>query len=182
MGYYPWFFWLVLCYILFIICLIMGFKILRWAIWLLPLYLAYQLAFQSQVLHSLQQTYNTGEQIVATVEDFRIKQIASQTNGYVVLSFTTSTGETINRRLSLPVQLAAPIQNMALINIRYRSGVNQEIVMTPNYRFHRNMVIMNIGILVISTLITVLIAIWATSFANKKIKDPDEPKFQRVDV
>lgn len=160
----------------------MGYKILRWAIWLLPIYLTYQLVYQSQVLFSLQQTYNTGEQIVATVEDFRIKQIASQTNGYVVLNFTTADGENINRRLSLPVQLAAPIQNMALINIRYRHGVNQEIVMTPNYRFHRNMVIMNIGILVISALITVLISCKVTTFANKKIADPDEPQFQRVDV
>jgi hypothetical protein len=160
----------------------MGFKILKWAIWLLPLYLTYQLVYQSQVLYSLQQTYKTGEQIVAVVEDFRIKQIASQTNGYVVLNFSTASGETINRRLSLPVQLAAPIQNMALINIRYREGVNQEIVMTPNYRFHRNMVIVNIGILIISTLITILIARWASSFASKKIIEPDEPRFRRIDV
>lgn len=160
----------------------MGFKILRWAIWLLPLYVTYQLVYQSQVLYSLQQTYNTGEMIVAKVEDFRIKQIAAQTNGFVVLSFTTAAGDSVNRRLSLPVQLAAPIQNMALINIRYRDGVSQEIVMTPTFKFHRNMVIMNIGVLFISLSITFLIARWATGFANKRIADPNEPQFLRVDL
>lgn len=160
----------------------MWFKILRWGIWLLPLYLSYQFVYQSQVLYSLHQTYTTGESIVASVEEFRIKQIASQTNGYVVLNFTTAEGKVVNRKLSLPVQLAAPIQNMALINIRYREGVNQEIVMTPNYRFHRNMVVVNIGILFLSTFITILIAIQATKYANKRITGSKDPRFLRVDV
>lgn len=158
------------------------FKILRIAIWLLPLYLGYQLTHQIGVLVSMHFTYEQGEDIVANVTDFRIKQIAAQTNGYVVLDFTTSDGVHVNRRLSLPVQLAAPIQNYAAINIKYRSGASQEIVMTPTYKFHKNMVLVNIAVLFLSFFVVVLIAIWATKFANKRIRDPQEPVFTRVDV
>jgi hypothetical protein len=158
-----------------------SFKILRLAIWLLPLYLGYQAAYQVTVLTSMHKTYNTGESILAEVTDFRIKQIAAQTNGFVVLDFTSADGTHVNRLLSLPVQLAAPIQNYALIDIKYRAGASQEIVMTPTYRFHKNMVLVNIAVLSLSLLVTVLIALWATRLANAKIKDPVDETFTRVD-
>ncbi|HAC15969.1 MAG TPA: hypothetical protein DCE78_08510 [Bacteroidetes bacterium] len=160
----------------------MFYKILKWAVWLLPLYLAYQLTYQTRVLFSMQDTYENGESVIADVIDFRIKQIAAQTNGYVVLRFTTADGATTEQRLSLPVQLAAPIQNSAKINIRYIKDNFQNIVMTPTFRFHRNMVIVNIGVLTVSTLITFLIAIWGAGIARKRLVEPEVPNFVRTDL
>ena len=160
----------------------MFYKILKWGIWLLPLYLTYQLTYQSRVLFSMQDTYENGESIIAEVIDFKIKQIAAQTNGYVVLRFSSSDGVLTEQKLSLPVQLAAPIQNSALINIKYMNGNFQNIVMTPTFRFHRNMVIVNIGVLIVSTLITIFIANWGSGIARKRLLDPEIPNFIRTDL
>jgi hypothetical protein len=160
----------------------MFYKILKWGIWLLPLYLTYQLTYQSRVLFSMQDTYENGESIIAEVIDFKIKQIAAQTNGYVVLRFSSSDGVLTEQKLSLPVQLAAPIQNSALINIKYMKGNFQNIVMTPTFRFHRNMVIVNIGVLIVSTLITIFIANWGSGIARKRLLDPEIPNFIRTDL
>ena len=160
----------------------MFYKILKWGIWLLPLYLTYQLTYQSRVLFSMQDTYENGESIIAEVIDFKIKQIAAQTNGYVVLRFSSSDGVLTEQKLSLPVQLAAPIQNSALINIKYMKGNFQNIVMTPTFRFHRNMVIVNIGVLIVSTLITIFIANWGSGIARKRLLDPEIANFIRTDL
>jgi hypothetical protein len=130
----------------------------------------------------MQDTYENGESIIAEVIDFKIKQIAAQTNGYVVLRFSSSDGVLTEQKLSLPVQLAAPIQNSALINIKYMKGNFQNIVMTPTFRFHRNMVIVNIGVLIVSTLITILIANWGSGIARKRLLDPEIPNFIRTDL
>ena len=75
-------------------------------------------------------TYNNGS-IAADVLDFDIKQIAAQSNGYVVLNFTTSTGENIEKRLSLSVQMAQQIMDIGVIPIRFQKNTYQEIVMIP---------------------------------------------------
>lgn len=160
----------------------MIYKILKWAVWLIPLYLTYQMGYQASVLYSMHDTYNTGTDIIAEVTDFRIKHIASQTNGYVDLKFTTPEGELIEQRLSLPVQLAAPIQSSARIPIKYKASNSQDIVMSPTFRFHQNMVIVNIGVLALSVFVTLLIAIWGYRVSSRKLSDPDEPQFVRTDL
>jgi hypothetical protein len=160
----------------------MVYKILKWAVWLLPIYLTYQMGYQATVLFSMQDTYNTGADLVAQVTDFRIKHIASQTNGYVDLRFTDPDGELIEQRLSLPVQLAAPIQSSAQIPIKYKAENSQDIVMTPTYSFHQNMVIVNIGVLALSVFVTFLISLWGYRVAVRRISDPEQPLFIRTDV
>lgn len=160
----------------------MIYKILKWAVWMLPLYLVYQLGYQGSVLYSMHDTYKTGADIVAEVTDFRIKHIASQTNGYVDLRFTTPDGQLIEQRLSLPVQLAAPIQSSARIPIKYKAENSQDIVMTPTFRFHQNMVIVNIGVLTLSFFVTFLIALWGYRVCSRKLSNPDDPTFIRTDV
>lgn len=157
------------------------YRILRIAIWLLPLYLGYQLSYQVGVLTGLQDTYNTGEMVTATVEDFRIKQIAAQTNGYIVLDFTTADGTHINQLLSLPVQMAAPLMNSGALVVRYKPENKHDIVITATYAIHRNMVVVNIAVLTLSLFMVVLIAVWATRYANRKIARPETPVFVRVD-
>lgn len=158
------------------------YKILRIAIWLLPLYIGYQLYYQMNVMYSLHHTYTNGEIVAATVEDFRIKQIAAQTNGFIVLDFTAADGTHVNQKLSLPVQMAAPLMSYGMLDVRYLASSSQDIVITATYDAHRNMVSVNIAILIISLTIVTLIAIWATKLANRRIASPDETVFVRIDV
>ncbi|MGM0588372.1 MAG: hypothetical protein ACQETE_08165 [Bacteroidota bacterium] len=158
---------------------------LIYLIWLLPLYLLGLTAHQSAVYFGLESTYTHGDSYTATVSDFDIKQIAAQTNGYVVLKFTTQDGATIERKLSLPVQLASQIMEIQVIPIRYQKDSFQEIVMMPTYETHREMVLMNIGVMLLSLLITLGIAIMAHRYAHQKLKQGDHPQelqFERVDL
>lgn len=157
------------------------YHILRWAIWLLPLYVGYQLAYQVNVMYSLHNTYTTGEIIAARVTDFRIKQIAAQTNGFIVLEFTDQAGNHENRLLSLPVQMAAPLMHFGMLDIRYKPSNSHDIVITATYQIHRNMVVVNIAVLTLSFLAVLMIAVWATRLANRRIVQPDDPVFVRVD-
>lgn len=158
------------------------YKFLRVLVWILPVWLGYQLFYQGVVLYGLQQTYNNGEAVSATVQDFRIKQIAAQTNGYIILDFMPSDGQHVNQKLSLPVQLAAPLMSLPLVDIRFLRESPQPIVMTPVYRFHRNMVIVNMAVLVLSVLVTLAIAVWATRRIGRKLTSPSQPVFERTDL
>jgi hypothetical protein len=157
-------------------------KFLRILVWALPLWLGYQLFYQGTVLYGLQNTYNNGEIVSATVQDFRIKQIAAQTNGYIILDFMPSDGQHVHQKLSLPVQLAAPLMSLPVVDVRFLRSSPQPIVMTPVYRFHRNMVIVNMAVLLLSVMATTLVAIWATRWLTRKIASPDEPLFERIDT
>jgi hypothetical protein len=158
------------------------YNVLRLVIWLLPLYVGYQLGYQINVLYSMHDTYSSGEIVTARVTDFRIKQIAAQTNGYIVLDFTAADGTHIDQLLSLPVQMAAPLMNYGLLDVRYKPSNSQDIVITATYGIHRNMVVVNISVLTLSFLAVFLIAVWATRLANKRIKQPNNPVFVRVDI
>ncbi len=79
---------------------------LIYLVWLLPAYLLFLTIHQVSVYRSLGSTFDEGTSYEASVLDFEINTIASQTNGYIVLLFESDTGEQIQRELSLPVELA----------------------------------------------------------------------------
>jgi hypothetical protein len=157
---------------------------LLYLFWLLPLYLLGLTLHQTAVYYGLQYTYENGESYTSTVTDFNIKQIAAQTNGYVVLKFTPASGETIERKLGIPVQLASQIMETEIIPIRYKKGAFEEIVMMPTYKTHLDLVLMNIGIAVLALLIGLGIAITAHRFASRKLaqKEDDTLNIERVDI
>lgn len=150
--------------------------------WLVPAGLLYLMLQQTSVLYGLHQTYEEGEMYLAEVVDFEIKQIAAQTNGHLTVEFETGDGEMIRRQLSQPIQNAAQLQNTTHVPIQYLENSFQPIVMVPIYEFHRNMVRANIGIALISVLITVYLGYRASSFARKKSTDHREPvKYEIID-
>ena len=155
------------------------YRILRVAIWLLPLYLGYQLTYQIGVFTGLQDTYNTGEMVTATVEDFRIKQIAAQTNGYIVLDFTTADGTHVNQLLSLPVQMAAPPDGFRDLDCNVTSRkTNTNIVITATYAIHRNMVVVNMAVLTLSLfMVSAYSCVGNPTGEPKKIARPETPVF-----
>ncbi|MDR8392171.1 hypothetical protein NC796_13535 [Aliifodinibius sp. S!AR15-10] len=151
-------------------------------IWLLPAYLLFLTVHQVLVYQGIGDTYNNGESYTAQVVDFDIKKIASQTNGYVVLNFETDNGENIERRLSLPIELASMITDFSQIPIRYQKGTFEEIVMMPTYSEHRNMVLSNAAISLIGLFIALGVAVIGHRYATRKQNEVEEELvFERVD-
>lgn len=131
--------------------------------WLIPAWLLFLGLYQANVMRGLMRTHAEGTDLTAFVEEFDIKYISSQTNGYVVLRFTPP-GDTVRvQKLSLPVQVAAKIQNLAAIPIRYQADSPVPIVMLPTFPFQRSTMIVNLAIMSVSLLITSLIAWHFTS-------------------
>ena len=110
------------------------------------------------------------------------KQIAAQSNGYVVLNFTNSDGDTIERRLSLSVQMAQKIMDKGVIPIRYQKNTYQEIVMMPVYDIQKSTSVMNMIIAIIGTVILSIAGIFVTRYANKRAQN-GAPKLvvERID-
>ncbi len=130
----------------------------RHLVWIIPFGLFALGAHQARVLAGLSSTYADGIELTAFVEDFDIKHISSQTNGYVVLRYHPVEGGAVTTKLSLPVQVAARIQDLAAMQIRYKSDSPMPVVMVPTYPFQRRMVVVNLAILAVSFTITVLVA------------------------
>lgn len=131
--------------------------------WLIPAWLLFLGLYQANVMRGLMRTHAEGTDLTAFVEEFDIKYISSQTNGYVVLRFTPP-GDTVRvEKLSLPVQVAAKIQNLAAIPIRYHADSPVPIVLLPTFPFQRSTMIVNLAIMTVSLLITSLIAWHFTS-------------------
>ena len=143
-------------------------------IWLLPAYFMLQAGYQIFTYFGIHQTYDHGESYIASVTEFDVKQIAAQTNGYVVLNFTTSDGVVVEERLALPVQFAQVIMQSELIPIRYNESSFSPIVMMPVYELQQSVIKVNIGVTVFGFIITLLISLYASRFAIQRIKYGDE--------
>lgn len=137
----------------------------RHLFWLIPTWLLFQGLYQLRVLNGMSDTYATGEMLTAFVDDFDIKHISSQTNGYVVLRFQPAQGAPMTEKLALPVQVAARIQNLAAIPIRYNPASPVSVVMEPTYPFQQRVVVVNLAILAVSFTIMALVA---TYFSRRK--------------
>jgi len=143
-------------------------------VWLLPLYFFFQGGYQFLIYQGLQNTYTDGESYVAEVIDFDVKQIAAQTNGYVVLEFSTSAGEVVNQQLGLPVQMAQVIMHSEVIPVRYRADSFSPIVMLPTYELQRNVVRVNMAVSSFGLIATFLVSLWASRFALRRIREGDD--------
>lgn len=138
---------------------------------IIPAYLLFLTFQQYNVYQGLTQTYEAGTSYLADVEEFEIKHIASQTNGYVIVSFTPKEGEKVERKLSLPVQLAAKVMDSRIIPVRYLPQSSQPIVMVSTYESHRHIVLVNMGITFLSFLITSLLGWWLHRYIQRRAKE-----------
>ena len=143
-------------------------------IWLLPAYFLFQAGYQVLVYQGTQSTYNDGDSYIADVTDFDVKQIAAQTNGYVVLKFTTSNGQIVEEQLALPVQFAQVIMESELIPVRYLESSYKPIVMMPVYDLQQNVIKVNMGVTSFGFLVTLIISIYASRFARRRINNGEE--------
>lgn len=131
--------------------------------WLIPAWLLFLGLYQGNALRGLTGTHAEGVNLTAFVEEFEIKYISSQTNGYVILRFTPPGEPERVEKLGLPVQVAAKIQDLAAIPIRYMPDSSVPVVMLPTFSLQRSTMIVNLAIMAVSLLITSLIAWHFTS-------------------
>jgi hypothetical protein len=158
-----------------------GKRIVGFIYWLLPAYLLFQSVYQIQVLRGLEKTYELGESYVAEVVDFRLKNMQAQSNGIIELKFDIAGGETVQKRMTLPIQLAAQTRQYGKMPVRYLADSPQPIVMIPTYVFHHNMVRINVAILLSSFLGTLIIGFFVLRWSRKIGTEP-ELKIERVDI
>ncbi|PWN07265.1 hypothetical protein [Rhodohalobacter mucosus] len=151
-------------------------------IWLLPLYFLFQFGYQVATYQGISNTYSNGDSYLANVVEFDVKQIAAQTNGYVILKFSTDGGKTIEQKLTLPVQMAQAIMESEVIPIRYLEDSFKPIVMLPTYELQKSVIKVNFGVMGIGLIITVILSFFASRYAASKIKYGDrEIEIERVD-
>lgn len=141
--------------------------------WLLPLALALLTAHQLYTYYSIVQTYNKGQSYTAEVMDFEIKQIAAQTNGYVVLKFKTREGKTIQKKLSLSVTLASQFMESNVIPVRYYPDSSTPIVMIKTYNTHSRIALINASMAFLFFVALFIIAFFVHRFAKRKINETD---------
>lgn len=152
-------------------------------IWLLPSYLAFIMVQQANVYLGTINTYANGTSIAADVTDFDVKQIAAQSNGYVVINFKTPDGEILERKLSLSIQMAQRIMDTQVIPIRYQPDTYQEIVMIPTYDLQKSTSLVNMVIALIGLLAVIFASVLVTKFANKRASgNNDDFDIERVDA
>ena len=155
---------------------------LVYLIWLIPAYLLFLTVHQVFVYYGITETYENGNSYTARVIEFDIKQIAAQTNGYVILEFETSQGERVHRKLSLPVELAGIISDFRQIPVRYQKNALEEIVMMPTYDEHRRMVLSNAGMAFIGLVIALAVS-WIMQRYSRQKRREGETSYviERVD-
>ncbi|MCC5933356.1 MAG: hypothetical protein LAT75_06885 [Candidatus Cyclonatronum sp.] len=143
--------------------------------WLIPLALAGLLIQQVSVFYGITNTMEQGELLEANITDFRIKQIAAQTNGYVDLQFLDSTGAERKERLSLHAQHASRLIGANTVEIRYLAGTAYDIVIVKTFEYHRSTVLVNLGVILLSLLVMIPVSIWASRYARRRAAETEAP-------
>ncbi len=138
-------------------------------IWLLPAYFLFQGGYQVLTYYGIEKTYIEGESYVADVLEFDVKQIAAQTNGYVILRFKTRTGETITKQLALPVQMAQVIMKSEQIPVRYLADSFKPIVMMSVYDLQKSIILVNMAVSWIDCY-----AFFASRYAIRRLRHGEE--------
>jgi len=143
-------------------------------IWLLPAYFIWQAGYQLYIYNGLNDTYQNGESYIAEVLDFDIKQIAAQTNGYVVIRFSDSRDQVVEEKLSLPVQMAQVLMDSETIPVRYKEDSQKPIVIVSVYELQKDVLRVNMAVSGISLFVVVVISFFSTRYANRMIREGEE--------
>lgn len=151
-------------------------------IWLLPAAFLFLFLHQAFVYYSIQDTYKTGKSYTAEMVEFEYKRIAAQTSSYIVIRFETNQNKSVQRRLSLPVEMAGDLQQIHIVPIRYKPDSFQEIVLMPAYNTQKNLVWTNMAMAGLALLISLIIAGGVHRFISQRLNSkPEELEFERID-
>lgn len=150
--------------------------------WLLPAGLTVLGIQQGIVYHGIQNTVTNGAEYEAEVLEFQMKHMAAQSNGIITLKFTPDGAEPVTQKLSLPIQNAGLLMETETLTIRYLPESAQSVIIMPSLWFQEKMVLANIGVIILSILVTLAIAFMGHRYANrlKNKKVYVQPTFEKV--
>lgn len=144
--------------------------------WIAPAYLLFLVIQQGLVYQGAIDTYENGETYLAEVTDFDIKQIAAQSNGYVDIRFEVD-GETIERKMSLSVQMAQELMESSNIPIRYQPDSFQEIVLYPTFQIQKSTSLVNMSVAFLGLVVTIIAGFLMNRYIRRKVSDENDEKF-----
>jgi hypothetical protein len=150
--------------------------------WVVPAYLLFLVVQQGLVYKGTIDTYKNGTTYMAEVIDFDIKQIAAQTNGYIILRFEVD-DQMLERKLSLSIQMAQELMQSANIPLRYQKGAFQDIVLYPTYQIQKSTSLFNMCVAFIGLIVTVISGFFVNRFIKRKVDDEfgDDFEIERID-
>jgi hypothetical protein len=138
--------------------------------WLIPVFLFVLLFQQWSVYNGINKTMKEGEVYTAAITDFRIKQIAAQTNGYVDLFFIDNSGNYVEQRLTLHVQHASRLIGKNDVDIRYLPDTTYDIVIIETFKYHNNTVLINLAVIGLSLMVLIPLSVFASRYSLGKVK------------
>tara|TARA_R110002096_G_scaffold434360_2_gene655691 strand:- start:4328 stop:4810 length:483 start_codon:yes stop_codon:yes gene_type:complete len=150
--------------------------------WIIPAYLAF-ISFQQGMVHfGSKITFENGDRYIVEVLDMQMKQIAAQSNGFVIFKFTTPEDDVITKKMTLTIQMAQQIMKVSEIPIRYRKGGYPEIVLEPTYDIQYATSLYNMWVAIAALISTIIAALMIQRFSNAKSKTGTEVlHLERID-
>jgi len=151
--------------------------------WLIPAYLFFLVSQQAMVYVGAKDTVEEGIRYEADVLDMEVKQIAAQSNGYIVIAFETNTGTRIERKMTLSIQMAQQLLESAKVKLSYRKGGYPEIVLLPTYQLQVKTSLFNGGVAFLGLIVTLIAGVRVQKYSNRKSADEtgDDFTIERID-
>lgn len=152
--------------------------------WLIPSFLLFLVIQQFSVYSGAKTTYESGDVYEAQIIDFDMKQIAAQSNGYVVIEFTTNSGQKIERRMTLSIQMGQQVMQSSVLALSYKKDAYPEIVLHATYALQVKTSLFNAGVAFIGLIVTLIAGVYVQKFSNRKSENEaiDDFNIERVDL
>jgi hypothetical protein len=128
-------------------------------------------------------TVEEGIHYEADVLDMEVKQIAAQSNGYIVIAFETNSGTRIERKMTLSIQMAQKLLESSKVKLSYRKGGYPEIVLLPTYELQVKTSLFNGAVAFLGLIVTLIAGVRVQKYINRKSADEtgDDFNIERVD-
>ena len=112
-----------------------------------------------------------------------VKQIAAQSNGYIVIAFETNSGTRIERKMTLSIQMAQKLLESSKVKLSYRKGGYPEIVLLPTYELQVKTSLFNGAVAFLGLIVTLIAGVRVQKYINRKSADEtgDDFNIERVD-
>ncbi len=151
--------------------------------WLIPAYLLFLVSQQGLVYIGAKDTIDEGIRYEADVLDMEVKQIAAQSNGYIVIAFETNSGTRIERKMTLSIQMAQQLLQSSKVELSYRKGGYPEIVLLPTYELQVKTSLFNASVAFLGLIVTLIAGISVQKYINRKSADEtgDDFNIERID-
>lgn len=152
--------------------------------WLIPAYLVFLVSQQTLVYIGAKTTFEEGTKYEAEILDMEVKQIAAQSNGYVIIAFQTHSGTRIERKMTISIQMAQSLMGVAKFDLSYKKGAYPEIVLHPTYELQVKSSMFNAAVAFIGLIVTLIAGTYLQKFSNRKSADEtaDDFNVERVDI